>query len=146
MLLVYTLRENTRTHYFQNHYTKQTKHTPQGSLYGEIRMSHEGRELGEGTWQQAQIFEHSTSTGYPDHPRHTKKMYPPHSTDLITYWKNNLFLIALRSILSRILPAAGIISHTIVTYLKKFDGTKFFKTKQCPAGLSPRIIPQVFHS
>ena len=28
-----------------------------------------------------------------------------------------------------------------MTYLKNFIGTKSLDTKQCPAGLSPRIIP-----
>ena len=30
----------------------------------------------------------------------------------------------------------------ITTYLKKLFGTKFLNTKQCPAGLDPRIIPR----
>ena len=35
------------------------------------------------------------------------------------------------------------ITYTIITYLKKLDGTKSLNTKQCPVGLSPTIIPQV---
>ena len=45
-------------------------------------------------------------------------------------------LIAFRQILQKILPAAYIFSNTVMTNLKKP-----FNTKQCPAGLSPRIIP-----
>ena len=32
-------------------------------------------------------------------------------------------------------------SFTIMNYLKKFIGIKYLKRKQCPAGLSPIIIP-----
>ena len=52
-------------------------------------------------------------------------------------------LIAFRQILVKILPAACIFSYTIMTYLKKLHGTNSLNTKQCPVGLSTRIIPQV---
>ena len=55
--------------------------------------------------------------------------------------KKKVSLTALRQILSKVLPEACIFSNTIVTYLKKFIGTKSLDTKQCPAGLSLRIIP-----
>ena len=56
--------------------------------------------------------------------------------------KKKISLIAFRQILSKILPEACIFSNTVMTYLKKFVGTKSLNTNQCPAGLSPRIIPQ----
>ena len=54
--------------------------------------------------------------------------------------EENVSLIALREILSKFLPEAFIFSDTIMTYLKKFVETKSLNTKQCPTGLSPRII------
>ena len=41
------------------------------------------------------------------------------------------------------LPAMLIFSFTIMTYFKTFIGTKFLNRKQCPAGLSPKIIPSL---
>ena len=38
------------------------------------------------------------------------------------------------------LPVARIFSFTIMAYLKKLIVIKFFNTKQCPAGFSPRVI------
>ena len=49
-------------------------------------------------------------------------------------------LIAFRQILPQILPAVYIFSYTVITYWKKLVRTKYFNTKQCPAGLSSRII------
>ena len=34
-----------------------------------------------------------------------------------------------------------IFSFTIMNYLKKFVGIKYLKRIQCPAGLSPMIVP-----
>ena len=50
-------------------------------------------------------------------------------------------LTPFRQTLGKLLPAASNISYTIMTYLKKLVGTKPINTEQCPAGLSPRIIP-----
>ena len=50
-------------------------------------------------------------------------------------------LIAFREILPKILPEGCIFSNTIINYLKQLVGIKFFNTKQCSSGLSPRIIP-----
>ena len=50
-------------------------------------------------------------------------------------------LTAFGPILSKILFGAYILSTTTTTYLKKLVGNKFLITKQCPAGLSTRIIP-----
>ena len=55
-----------------------------------------------------------------------------------TYWKK--YLIAFRQILPKILPAVYIFNNTIMTNLKKFIWNKSLNTKQCPAGLSPRIL------
>ena len=43
-------------------------------------------------------------------------------------------------ILPKILPVMCILSFTIMTYLKKLIGIKSLNTKQCPAGILPRII------
>ena len=51
--------------------------------------------------------------------------------------------IAFRQILRKILPVPGSFSNTSMTYLKRLVGTKSLNTKQCPAGLSPRIVPPV---
>ena len=70
-----------------------------------------------------------------------KKMSPPVPWSHSIYWKKKVSPTAFRQILSNILPEACIFSNTIMTYLKKFIGTKSLDTKQCPARLSPRIIP-----
>ena len=44
-------------------------------------------------------------------------------------------------IVLKILPVMQIISFTIMNYLKKFIWIKYLKMKQCPARLSPIIIP-----
>ena len=51
-------------------------------------------------------------------------------------------LTAFRQILSKTLPEACILSNAIMTYLKKFIGTKSLDAKECLAVLSPRIIPR----
>ena len=48
--------------------------------------------------------------------------------------------IFFRQTLPGFLRAAYIFSNTILTNLKKLISNKSFNTKQCPAGLSPRII------
>ena len=55
-----------------------------------------------------------------------------------TYCKN--VSDSFRKILSKIFPLAYIFNHTIMANLKKLIGTKSFNTKQCPAGLSHRIV------
>ena len=76
------LKKNALTHSFQNHYSRQTKHPPQGFPFGEIRMSHQGRKMGAG-WGvslQTQKFDISPPVGY--HP--TRKLslpVPPLITD-----------------------------------------------------------------
>ena len=41
------------------------------------------------------------------------------------------------------MPAACLFSYTIMIYLKRLHRTNSLNTKQCPVGLSTRIIPQV---
>ena len=55
--------------------------------------------------------------------------------------EKNVSVIAFIQILPKILPAAYIFSYTIMTNLKNLIGNKSLNTKQCPAGLCPRIIP-----
>ena len=49
-------------------------------------------------------------------------------------------LIALRQVLPKVLLVAWFFSYTIMTYLKKLDGTMSLDTKQCPAGIYPRYL------
>ena len=70
----------------------------------------------------------------------TKKLSPPVAWSQIIYW-NKKVSIVFRQILSKLLPEACIFSNIIMNYLKKLVGTKFLNTKQCPTGLSPRIMP-----
>ena len=58
------------------------------------------------------------------------------------YWKK-VSVIAFRNIAPKILPVVHISSLIFTTYLKKFIGIKSISTKQCPAELSPWIIPPV---
>ena len=59
-----------------------------------------------------------------------------------TCWKK-VSLINFRQILPQILPVAHIFSFIITTYLKNIIGNKSLTTKQCPAELSPWIMPSV---
>ena len=59
----------------------------------------------------------------------------------MAYWKKKVSQIAFREILPKTFPAVYILSYKIMTNLKKLIETKLRNTKQCPAGLSPRIIP-----
>ena len=47
--------------------------------------------------------------------------------------------VALREILSKIMPGACIFSNTIMTYMKRLVGTKFLTTKQCSADYLPQL-------
>ena len=71
----------------------------------------------------------------------TKKFSPPVPWSQTTILEKKLSLIAFRKILSKIFPEACIFSNTIMTCLITLVGTKSLNTKQCPAGLSLRIIP-----
>ena len=75
------------------------------------------------------------------HQPHSKIEFPCPTFDHIV--ERIVSLIAFRQILSKILHVASIFSYTIMTYLKKLAGIKSLNTKQCPSGLSPRIIPKI---
>ena len=69
----------------------------------------------------------------PDHRQHIGK---------------KVSLIAFRQVLPKVLIVSYIFINTIMTNLKKFIGNKwnkFLNAKQCPALLSPRIIPLNFY-
>ena len=70
-----------------------------------------------------------------------KNWFPLSVSDHKPYVGKKVFLIALRQILLKIFPAAYISSYTTMTNLRKVIGTEHLNTKQCPAGLSFRIIP-----
>ena len=61
----------------------------------------------------------------------------------ITCWKK-VSLIVFGQTLPKVFPVVYIFKFTISTYLKKLIGIKSFSTKQCPAELSPLIIPTVY--
>ena len=77
------------------------------------------------------------SVGY--HP-HQKVGFPCPSPDRRPHIWKKVSLIVLRQIL-----VAYIFSNTITTNLIKLIGNKFLNTKQCPAGLCPRIISLNFY-
>ena len=82
-------------------------------------------------------------------PYPTAKIYlfPPLEKPVffrITYLilrERKVSLIALRQVLPKVLLVAWFFSYTIMTYLKKLDGTMALDTKQCPAGIYPRYLP-----
>ena len=86
---------------------------------------------------QAKIFELSPFVGYHLHQK-IESSCPLVANHILD---KKVSLTAFGQILSKILSEACILSNTTMTYLKKLVGTKFLITKQCPAGLSPRIIP-----
>ena len=131
------MKENTLTHSFQNHYSKRIKHPPQGFLYGKIRMSHKGREFGGFPYKQKSLNFPFCWISPP------LKIWLPLFPDHRLHIDKKVSLIAFRKILLKFLPEACIFSNTIMTYLKKVVEIKSFNTRiiQCPAGLSPRIIP-----
>ena len=71
----------------------------------------------------------------------TKILSPLVPWSQTTILEKKLSLIAFRKILLKIFPEACIFSNTIMTCLITFVGTKSLNTKQCPEGLSLRIIP-----
>ena len=124
------LKENTVNHSFQNHYNKQTKHPPQGFPYGEPGCPAKGRNWGLSPWKPK-------SLNFPLWSPPPKNWVLNHRPHIGKKGISNSF----RQILLKILPPACIFSHAVMTYLERLVGTKFLNTKQCPAGLSPRIIP-----
>ena len=69
------------------------------------------------------------------------KSWEPHfSPDNRPHIGEKVPLIALRQILLKTLLLGSTFSYIIMTYLKTFDETNSLNTKQCPAGLFPRVI------
>ena len=96
-----------------------------------------------GNWEvslQAQKCELSPSVGY--HPTQKSSSFVP-VLNIDHILKKKVSLIAFRQILPKTMSVACIFSYTNMTYLKKLDETKSLNTKQCVAGLSSRITPQV---
>ena len=96
--------------------------------------------LREGIWGspcKPKKFELSSSVGYHPH----QKLESPCLLITDHVLEKKVSLIDFGQSFSKILPQACIFSNTIMPYLKKLIGTKSLNTKQCPAGLSPGIIP-----
>ena len=107
--------------------------TLQNFPYGEIRMSKQGRELGGASpwWLKIWTFlfcwvSPPVALPSPNQSPHTGK---------------KISLIAFRQILPNILSAVYIFSSTIMATLKNLSWNKSLNTKQCPTGLSSKIIP-----
>ena len=133
-------KENTLTHYFQNHQSKQIKHPPQCHLYEEcpLRDGIQGWNQGGEVQLLAKMFEFRHSVGYnPD--RKIESPYP--SSDQIPHIgkKEKVSLIAQRQILPKFLVTTCIFNQKHYLF-EKFLGTKSRNTKQFPVGLSPKII------
>ena len=124
------LKENTLTHCFENHYSKQTKHPLEFFLWGDqdVTLSQRTKSL------NFSLLLDITST------KKLGALVPPLIKD---HTLERRSLIAFRPI-PKILPAVYIFSNTIMTNLKELIGSKSLYTKQCPARLSPRIIPLNF--
>ena len=125
------MKENTLTHSFQNHYSKHT-HSSGFSLWGDqdvqLRKGFKGCKP-----KSFYLFFLLDKT--------PAKKSPRPSPDHIPHIGIKLPLTDFRRILSKML--GHIFRYTIMTYLKKFVGTKFFITKKCIAGSSPIMIPPV---
>ena len=61
----------------------------------------------------------------------------------ITYLEKRYLWVFRHKFYQKILPVMHIFSFTIMNYLKRFIGIKPLNRKQCPAGLSPIIIPSL---
>ena len=97
------------------------------------------------------------SWGFIGNPVDWKKSYPtakiysfPPSEKpvvfLVTYLilgERKVSLMALRQVLPKVLSAACFFSYTIMTYLKKLDGTMSLDIIQCLAGIFSSVIPKV---
>ena len=113
------LKENTLPHYFQNNNSKKTKHLPQWFHYRQIRIFQQGG-------LQAKKFELRPSIRYTPPPKIVSPHpFPDHRPHL--RWPQ--------------MPSTCICSCTVKTCLKCSLKLNPLNTKQCPAGLSPRIKP-----
>ena len=138
----FVLKGNTFTHSFQSHYSKQTNHPYQSFPQGRSGYLTKGGNWGAG---KGGVLLEAQSLNLPLllDITPTKKLSPPVLLLITDHILGKKVLIAFRQILPIILPGACIFSYTVMACVKKLDGTKSLNTKQCPAGLSPRIIPQV---
>ena len=132
------LKRNTLSHSFQIHYCKQTKSSPHSSTLCGDQVSLR-QYIGVGMPGRPKILSFPLLLNITP----TKKL-SPHVPLLIadSILEKKVSLMASRQILPKILLAAYIFRNTIMTNLKKLIGNKSPNTKQCPAGLSPRIIPK----
>ena len=129
-------KENTLTHYFQNHYSKQIKHPPQGYSYKEIRMSIKEWNQGGELQLLAKMFEFRHSVEYnPD--QKIESPYP--SSDQIPHIGKKGISKSSQTNQPKFLLTTCIFNQNHYLF-EKFLGTKSHNIKQCPVGLSPKII------
>ena len=136
------------SHSFQNHYSNQTKHSPTGVLHGGGGQDLQLREvLRRSLHTHVQNYEPQSSVGYDPHQKVESSLFPSCLTPSLSLIADRILqkisLIALRQMLPKLLPVAAIFSFIITSYLQKFIEIKYLNTKQCPAELSPWIIPLV---
>ena len=146
------LKKNTLTHSFQNHYSKQTKHPPQAFLFiGRSECPTKGRNLEQSTYKR-QSLNFPLLLDITFSPQFHRKIEPPYPPFYHRpHIGKKVSIIAFRQNLQNIWFAACIVSHTLMTYLKKLVETKSSNTKHCQAGLSSRIkyhvapfLPKIF--
>ena len=121
------------SHYFQSHYSNQTKHTRQGAFYGGSRFATQGG-TGEGSEPPHQKIE---SSPFP------YSLSPSRSWLQIIYCKKSL--IAFTQILPKILPVVLIFSFIIMAYFKKFIGIKSHSTKLTSIIITLNFTPCIAH-
>ena len=126
------LKENALIHSFQNHYSKQTNYSSEFSLQRD---------------QDVTLREGIGEVGPPERLKlgtfpfcWISPPVPLPSLDHRPHIGKKVALIAFKQILRNNLSAVYIFSNIIMTNLKKLIVNKSLNTKQCPAGLSSRII------
>ena len=136
--------------FFENYYSKQTKHTPQCNLYGWDKDFQLREQLRGDLPIHTQNFEPPLSVGF--HPL-SKKLNPPlflHDSLLPSLncrprIAKKASLIAFRQILWEILSVVRISGVIITTVLNTFIRIKSINTKQCLAEWSLGNITSVLH-
>ena len=128
----FDFKEYILTHSFQNHYSQDTNHSPttQGFIYGETRMPQQESEQEEGSPCKRKAVSFCLLLDF----HNTEKLSPSVSlliTDHIL--GKEVYLIAFRQILPKVLPVACIFIYRILTCLKNQGGTEFLNRKQCAA-------------
>ena len=138
------MKENTFAHSFQNRYSKHINYIP---FLGFSLLRDQDVPIRKGIWRRwrrggggdlpasQKVWTFPFCLISPP-PKNWVPLYPDHRPHI----GKKVSLIAFRQILSKLLPEACIFSNTIMTYLKKFVGTKSLNTKHYPTGLSSRII------